>query len=259
MWHRWLKSMQRSGRWQETPSIAQCGGSIQLTPWPLPSMTSSSLEMRSVNGVLMIWDLMHLACFSNFSRILMSRMCNLPHTYLFSGLSGTRGGEGGSAEGYIFTWRGLSMAGQSERTGVWRGDVLARLPCPPDGGGCFLTEKLTRMTVPQSHVIYPVTVLNQILFLGTCAVLNLHFSTKDHWPCLKCCLETICRNIYIHVYTFFFYTCTLWFKIFFSFMLFVFFSFVFFYAEWFYLLVICFWTFSSTLLLFLFVCLFSFF
>lgn len=229
MWHRWLKSMQRSGRWQETPSIAQCGGSIQLTPWPLPSMTSSSLEMRSVNGVLMMWDLMHLACFSNFSRILMSRMCNLPYTYLFSGLSGTRGGEGGSAEGYIFTWRGLSMAGQSERTGVWRGDVLARLPCPPDGGGCFLTEKLTRMTVPQSHVIYPVTVLNQILFLGTCAVLNLHFSTKDHWPCLKCCLETICRNIYIYVYTyFFFYTCTLWFKIFFSFMLFVFFSFVFF-------------------------------
>lgn len=229
MWHRWLRSMQRSGRWQETPSIAQCGGSIQLTPWPLPSMTSSSLEMRSVNGVLMMWDLMHLACFSNFSRILMSRMCNLPYTYLFSGLSGTRGGEGGSAEGYIFTWRGLSMAGQSERTGVWRGDVLARLPCPPDGGGCFLTEKLTRMTVPQSHVIYPVTVLNQILFLGTCAVLNLHFSTKDHWPCLKCCLETICRNIYIYVYTYFFYTCTLWFKIFFSFMLFVFFSFVFFF------------------------------
>lgn len=81
------------------------------------------------------------------------------------------------------------MAGQPERAGVRRGDVSTGLPCTPGGGGCFLTEKLSHMTDLLSHLTYPVTVLNQFLFFFsskyTCAILNLHFSTKDHWPYLK--------------------------------------------------------------------------
>lgn len=75
------------------------------------------------------------------------------------------------------------MAGQPERSGVRWGDVSTGLPCTPGGGGCFLTEKLSHMTDSTSHLTYPVSLLNQILFfiyIYIRAVLNLHFSTKDH-------------------------------------------------------------------------------
>lgn len=42
---------------------------------------------------------------------------------VFPGPGGARGGEGGSAEGYLFTRRGLPVAGQPERSGVRWGDV----------------------------------------------------------------------------------------------------------------------------------------
>lgn len=56
------------------------------------------------------------------------------------------------------------MAGQPERSGVRWGHVPTGLPCALGGGGHFLTEKLSHVTEPPSHLTYPVTVFNQILF-----------------------------------------------------------------------------------------------
>lgn len=55
------------------------------------------------------------------------------------------------------------MAGQPERSGVRWGDVPTGLPGAPGGGGRFLTEKLSHVNDPPSHLTYPVTVMNQIL------------------------------------------------------------------------------------------------
>lgn len=83
---------------------------------------------------------------------------------MFPGPGGTSGGEGGGAEGYLFTRWGLPVAGQPERSGVRRRDVPTGLPCALRGGGRFLTEELSHVTDPPSHLTHPVTVLNQILF-----------------------------------------------------------------------------------------------
>lgn len=60
-----------------------------------------------------------------------------------AGPGGPGGGEGGRAEGYLFTRRRLPVAGQPGRTDVWRGDVSAGLPCSSGAGCCFLSEKLS--------------------------------------------------------------------------------------------------------------------
>lgn len=158
--------MQRSGRWRETPSTGRCGGSVPATPWPSPSMTSSSSETRWLNDVLMWRDrvsppsvrirytwhpIAHESTRKAVTWCLANWEWHLNFLWpilrvFFPGPGGTGGGEGGSAEGCLFTWRGLPVAGQPERSGVRRGHVPTGLPRALGCGGRFLTEKLSHAT-----------------------------------------------------------------------------------------------------------------
>ena len=155
----------------------------------------------------------------------------------FPGPGGTSGGAGGGAEGYLPTWRGLPVAGQPERSGVWRGDVSPGLPGAPGGGGRFLTEELKGVKDPPGpHLTYPVTVLNQILLLLLFLILVL-FRTFPLKTVSR--LEMTCRKIFWFLYLHF--TVQNYLYVFFFFFFVTIFSSFFKNVNWFYLSADFFW------------------
>lgn len=118
-------------------------------------------------------------------------------TCVFPGPGGTSGGEGGSAEGCLFTWRGLQMAGQPERSGVRWGDVPSGLPRSLGGGGRFLTEKLSHMTDSVTPTYCYCFESNSFLEIYLCCFQLALFPLKTSDPASRLCLEIICRTIFI--------------------------------------------------------------
>lgn len=189
--------MQKSGGWQETPSTDQCGGSVPVIPWLLPSMTSFSLETRWHHDTNRWGPPPLLSCsLSNPLKVILYLFFffltiiffNLTAaTYVCLQVLVAPVVEKGAVQRDIYLPDGGFQWQDSQNGKVFDGGTLLQdYPVPLEDVAVFLRRNwviwLLTGSLNLSCLCFQILKKKK---KGSCAVLNLHFSTKDHWFCLK--------------------------------------------------------------------------